>query len=419
VPLVKTRIDAAGRALALIQPFNEPADVKLKIFFREHRELGVNDRAFVAETVYSVLRHLRSLTTLAQSSDPRTLVLAALVRHLGRSVRELAPLVSPKKAQLFAEIKSADLDKLPPAAHAELPDWLFAKLNTVYGEIELAAIMRALNASAPLDLRVNLLLAGRDIVLAILQSEGVRAEATPLSPFGIRVTGHPPITRHPLFVEGKIEVQDEASQLAALLVAPKPHEMVVDFCAGAGGKTLALGMLMRSRGRIYAFDVSQKRLAQLAPRLKRSGLSNVHARVISPEPDSRVKRLAKKIDRVLVDAPCSGLGTLRRNPDLKWRQSETSIAELGEKQAAILRCASALVKPGGRLVYTTCSILPEENDKIVSNFLSSHSEFSQLNCTEILGGRGIPLDTGKTLRLFPHRHGTDGFFAAAMERIKT
>lgn len=411
-----TRIDAATRALALIQPFTEPADVKLNVFFREHRGLGAHDRAFVAETVYGVVRHLRSLTTLAQSFDSRALVLAALVKYLGRNVRELAPFVAVSEAQRLAEVKAVDVAKLPAAVRAELPDWLFATLLTVYGEAELMAMMRALNAPAPLDLRVNTLLTDRERVLADLRADGISAHAMPFSPFGIRLADHPAINRHPLFLGGQLEVQDEASQLAALLVAPKPHDMVVDFCAGAGGKTLALGMLMRSRGRIYAFDVSQKRLAQFGPRLKRSRLSNVHAQLISRGSDARIKRLTKKIDRVLVDAPCSGLGTLRRNPDLKWRQTEKSVAELCEKQGEIVRRAATLVKPGGRLVYATCSILPEENDEIVSRFLSSHPEFSLLNCADVLAARGIRLDTGNALCLFPHLHGTDGFFATVMER---
>ena len=190
----------------------------------------------------------------------------------------------------------------------------------------------------------------------------------------------------------------------------------MDFCAGAGGKTLLLGALMHSQGRIYAFDVSEKRLTKLKPRLKRSGLSNLHPQLISNENDIKIKRLAGKLDRVLVDAPCSGLGTLRRNPDLKWRQKPQDIAELTQKQAAILTAAARLVKVGGRLVYATCSILAEENEQIVEAFLAAHPEYELRAASEVLAQQNIPLDTGKYFKLAPHLHGTDGFFAAVMER---
>jgi 16S rRNA (cytosine967-C5)-methyltransferase len=196
--------------------------------------------------------------------------------------------------------------------------------------------------------------------------------------------------------------------------------MVADFCAGAGGKTLLLGGLMRSQGRLYAFDVAEKRLAKLKPRLARSGLSNVHPVRIESENDIKIKRLAGKLDRVLVDAPCSGLGTLRRNPDLKWRQTPASVAELTVKQAAILHAASGLVKTGGRLVYATCSLLAAENDAVVADFLAAHPQFVALSAAEVLSRQGIDIDCdasgGDRLRLLPHRHGTDGFFAAVMER---
>jgi len=211
-------------------------------------------------------------------------------------------------------------------------------------------------------------------------------------------------------------VQDEGSQLIGHLVAPRRSDMVVDFCAGAGGKTLLLGALMRSQGRLYAFDVSAPRLERLAPRLARSGLSNVHPQRLASERDTRVKRLAGKIDRVLVDAPCTGLGTARRNPDLKWRQRETDVGELAAKQARIVAAAATLVKPGGRLVYATCSVLPEENDEVVVDFLAAHPQFVRENAAAELARAGIELDTGEKLRLFPHKHGCDGFYAEVLTR---
>jgi 16S rRNA (cytosine967-C5)-methyltransferase len=224
------------------------------------------------------------------------------------------------------------------------------------------------------------------------------------------------LANHPWLVEGKFEVQSESSQLVGLLVAPRRSEMVADFCAGAGGKTLFLGMLMRSQGRLYAFDVSDKRLKKLTPRLARSGLSNVHPQRLDSERDAKLKRLAGKMDRVLVDAPCTGTGTLQRNPDLKWRYSEVGLAELNAKQTAILTAAARLVKPGGRLVYATCSVLSAENETIVTQFLDVNPEFSLQSASEALARAQVPLDTGETLKLLPHQHHTDGFFAAVLMR---
>jgi 16S rRNA (cytosine967-C5)-methyltransferase len=284
-------------------------------------------------------------------------------------------------------------------------------------ETELLALARGLNQPAPLDLRVNAVKAERAEVLAKLERDGIPATACPYAPEGIRLAGKPSLAKHPLFLAGVFEVQDEGSQLLGHLLAPKRGEMVVDFCAGAGGKTLLLGALMRSTGRLYAFDVSEKRLAKLKPRLARSGLSNVHPVAIAHENDTHVKRLAGKCDRVLVDAPCSGLGTLRRNPDLKWRQTPESVAELTVKQGNILAAAAKLLKPGGRLVYATCSLLPEENERIVDAFLAAHPRFARRLAGEVLAAKGIALElAGPDLHLAPHTHGTDGFYAAVLER---
>jgi 16S rRNA (cytosine967-C5)-methyltransferase len=335
---------------------------------------------------------------------------------MGHSVRELTDVVADDEVDWLRALKARVAMPLAPAVAADLPDWLWDRLGSAYGDEERALLARALAQPAPLDLRANPLKTTRDDALAALTASGLDAVTTPYSPLGLRIGGRPAIQRDPLFTAGAIEVQDEASQLVGWVVAPRRTDMVVDFCAGAGGKTLLLGALMRSQGRLYAFDVSEKRLANLKPRLARSGLSNVHPQWLPSERDARVKRLAGKIDRVLVDAPCTGLGTLRRNPDLKWRQSPQSLQELAAKQAAILAAASTLVKPGGRLVYATCSILPDENDAIVDGFLAAHPEFAPVPVDAELARAGIALDTGPMLRLVPHRHGCDGFFAAAMER---
>jgi len=298
-----------------------------------------------------------------------------------------------------------------------LPEWLVTPLKAQLGE-EFWPLVASLERTAPLDLRVNALRAKRETVQAELKTAGLKATPTPYSPWGLRVQGKPSLSSVDAFVRGDMEVQDEGSQLLSLLVDPKRGEMVVDFCAGAGGKTLAIGAMMRTTGRLYAFDTSAHRLEALKPRLARSKLSNVHPAAIAHERDERIKRLGGKIDRVLVDAPCSGLGTLRRNPDLKWRQSPQTVAELVQKQTAILDSAARLVKSGGRLVYATCSVLPEENEQIAAAFSAAHPGFKSVPVASLLeelkvaNAAQLCIPDGLYLRLWPHRHGTDGFFAS-------
>jgi 16S rRNA (cytosine967-C5)-methyltransferase len=406
-------LEHAQAALAEILGFVRPADQILSAHFRRNPQLGPRERSLVAEAVFAVLRRRRSLAAAAGSEAPRELVVAALARVLGFSARALE---SVADASWVARVRSASGDALPDAVRADLPDWLWQRLSHEHGRDEAMRIAQGLLNPAPLDLRVNLARMARDEAQARLAADGLPAQATPLSPAGLRLAGKPAINRHPLFKEGLVEVQDEGSQLLAWLLAPRRGEMVADYCAGAGGKTLALGMLMRSAGRLYAMDVSEKRLAALRPRAARAGLSNVHSIALSGEFDARAKRLAGKLDRVLVDAPCSGFGTLRRNPELKWRHDERAIEELAAKQKRILEAAARLVKPGGRLVYATCSILREENEAVVDSFEKTAPHFERLSCAALLAAQRIAVDTGERLRLWPHRHGTDGFFAAALQR---
>jgi 16S rRNA (cytosine967-C5)-methyltransferase len=328
--------------------------------------------------------------------------------------------LGPNEQQWLEGVRKTDLASLPAKLRHNLPDWLAQPLKGALGEAEFEALAASLNEPAPLDLRVNLLKARREEAQAALAAAGIEAEPTPYSPWGLRVHGKPALNKLDLFTQGQVEVQDEGSQLLSLLLAPRRGEMVVDFCAGAGGKTLALGAAMRNSGRLYAFDISGHRLDALKPRLARSGLSNVYPAQIVHERDERIKRLAGKIDRVLVDAPCSGLGTLRRNPDLKWRQSPAAVEELRAKQAAILDSAARLLKPGGRLVYATCSLLESEDEAIAKAFSERHPDFRPLPAAEALEraqvARANELEAGGYLRLWPHRHGTDGFFAAAWEK---
>ena len=312
-------------------------------------------------------------------------------------------------------------DALPEALRHNLPEWLVERMQRQLGE-EFWPWVESIGRPAPLDLRVNVAKASREQALARLREAGIAAEPTPHSPVGIRVEGKPSLHKLDVYADGWIEVQDEGSQLLALMTGARRGEMVVDFCAGAGGKTLALGAQMRNTGRLYAFDVSGHRLAALKPRLARSGLSNVYPVQIAHERDDRIKRLAGKMDRVLVDAPCTGLGTLRRNPDLKWRQTPDALAALGEQQRAILEAAARLLKPGGRLVYATCSPLLEEDEEVAAAFdaCALGGSFSRLPALDLLQRAQVAeadaLVSGPDLRLWTHRHGSDGFFAAAWER---
>jgi 16S rRNA (cytosine967-C5)-methyltransferase len=414
--LTEYRLELVIQALRTILPLVHPADTSLRYFFQAER-IGSNERALVAETVFGVLRHRLFLEHgCGEQNTPRRMALAFWVKFGGYNLRELTPLLKPTESEWLVQVKSLKIDELPLSIKAELPDWIIEKLRPFYNDDEILTLGQSMQQVAGLDLRVNTHLSNRNEVLAGLLAEGVSAEATTYSPIGIRCKGKPSLNKSPMFEGGKFEVQDEGSQLLGFLVAPRRNEMVVDFCAGAGGKSLMLGAMMNSQGRLYALDVSEKRLANLKPRLKRSGLSNLQPQLIAHENDIKIKRLAGKIDRVLVDAPCSGLGTLRRNPDLKFRQSEKSVSELTQKQSNILAAASKLLKKGGHLVYATCSLLHEENQGIVEAFLAAHPQFKLLPAGEILAQQKIPLEMGEYLQLFPQKHGTDGFFAAVMER---
>jgi len=403
----------AEEVLREILRFMAPADVTLSRYFKDHPRLGGRERGAIAECIYSVLRNKTFYTDFAGGATMRRLVLMGMADAVGADA--LGGL-SDDEVAFVERIQEIDRNLLPPKQRANLPDWLYDKFVAQYGEEETLQLAAVLNTPAPLDLRVNTLKADREKVVAELAQAPIVAEPTPYSATGLRVHKKPALQNLPLFKEGAIEVQDEGSQVLAQLLGARRGEMIVDFCAGAGGKTLAIGAIMRNTGRLYAFDVSEKRLAKLKPRMARSGLSNVHPVVIAHERDAKVKRLAGKIDRVLVDAPCSGMGTLRRNPDVKWRQGAAGVVELTEKQTAILDGAARLVKFGGRLVYATCSLLDEENDAVVQAFLASHPDFELVPMHKVLAEQRIPLEMGDTLKILPHKHGTDGFFAAVLER---
>ena len=413
----RVRLHHAATLLGELVTFSQPADAVVSSYFRAHRQLGHQDRGWIAETIYAVLRHLRSARAWAGlDASPRELLLTWLLRGEGLSLRQLDEALEAGERDALGAAKARPLPELGFADRSEMPDWLLEELEREFAPEALGSLCAALNRVAPLDLRVNPAKIKREEAQARLGAEGLMVQAGAWSPVALRLDDKPALNKHPLFLSGALEVQDEGSQLLGYLLAPRRGELVVDFCAGAGGKTLLLGALMRGTGRLYALDVADKRLAKLKPRAARAGLSNVHPMLIDSERDPRLKRLAGKADRVLVDAPCSGLGTLRRNPDLKWRQSPESVADLTIKQAAILAAAAQLVRPGGRLVYATCSLLRRENEDVVADFLAARTDFRRVSAQKVLAEQGISLPCGEDLHLNPAVHGTDGFFAAVLER---
>jgi 16S rRNA (cytosine967-C5)-methyltransferase len=441
----KALVEACTELVRLTLKFDHPADSVVSKFFRDYRKtyaFGPRERAALAETTYNVLRNKLRYDHFAPSgSGPkeRRLAILGFAQHL----KEQAPAkAAPKSAKhpsndpldflmgALNKQEAAWLEACEAVSPADLmerhrhnmPEWLVEPLKAQVGE-GFWPLVECLNGGAPLDLRVNTFTDKRADVQHELKLAGIKAVDTPFSPWGLRIDGKPALSGLDAFARGAIEVQDEGSQLLALLLDAKRGEMVVDFCAGAGGKTLAIGASMRNSGRLYAFDTSGHRLDALKPRLARSGLSNVHPVAIAHERDERIKRLAGKIDRVLVDAPCSGLGTLRRSPDLKWRQTPATVAAQAELQLAILHSAARLLKPGGRLVYATCSLLPEENERVAQAFEATHPGFVRLPVQSVLEQAQIASagdlcagEGGDWLRLWPHRHQTDGFFAAVWQQ---
>ena len=388
------------QALTQALKFDQPADLVLRRFFSANPQMGRRDRAQVAESVFDVLRNRRLYMHLAQSRGGAT---------------------SATLLALSSERASLDLQGLSAPVLYSLPDWLYARLSSRLGEAACNALGAAMLEPAPLDLRVNLLKTDRDSVVAALRAEGIECKAEPLAPCAIRVLGKPALERTTVFGDGLVEVQDAGSQLVAELVAPRRGQTVIDFCAGAGGKTLALAAALRGSGQVFACDVSTARLQRLRPRLARSGASNVQPFGIDSEVDPKLARLEGRADAVLVDAPCSGTGTLRRNPDLKWRQTEATIAELVAKQRSILVAASRLVRPGGVLVYATCSLLEEENDQIRRWFEQNHAGWKVDPAAEVLARRGAVLAPGlqtDCLELRPDTHNVDAFYAVRWIRSK-
>jgi len=419
----KALLDACSELVRLVLKFDHPADAIVSRFFRDNRGLGPRERATLAETAYTVLRKKLLFDHLAPSGSGPKERRMAILGFYGPGDFLRSALTDQEKNWLD-QCEAVKPEDLMERHRHNLPEWLVQPLKDQLGN-EFWPLVEHLNLGAGLDLRVNTFKAKRADVQKELQQAGIKAVPTPYSPWGLRIAGKPALNKNEAFVRGDFEVQDEGSQLLAMLLDAKRGEMVVDFCAGAGGKTLAIGASMRSTGRLYAFDTSAHRLDSFKPRMARSGLSNVHPAAIAHERDDRVKRLSGKMDRVLVDAPCTGMGTLRRNPDLKWRQNVQAVEEMAVKQAAILQSAARMVKSGGRLVYATCSVLPQENEAIAEAFAAANPDFAPLPAGDVLSGLKVEnapslcvggVDGQLYLRLWPHRHATDGFFAAIWQK---
>ncbi len=429
------RLAATIDLLGLIESVPRPADATVSSYFRERRFIGSKDRAAISEHVYRLLRRRARLgwwiERFGGEARPRTLALADLI--LGGAEPAVAEQLFSGGTYAPARLSREQQDlarklaghtlfhpDMPDAVAAECPPWAEGGLRDALGP-RFATELAALEEPAPLDLRVNPLQATREQALERLKSEGIRAAPTRLSPLGIRVEGRPAIASLASYKDGWIEIQDEGSQLVALLAGARPGQQVVDFCAGAGGKTLAIAAMMANKGRVVATDVLAGRLMRARERFRRAGVHNVHARTLEGESDPWIKRHKASFDRVLVDAPCSGTGTWRRNPDMRWRPLGPGLAELVPLQGRLLASAARLVKPGGRLIYATCSMLPAENQRQAESFLAAHPDFVQLDAATAWRESVVPLGgpeppSSPYLSLTPARDGTDGFFAALFAR---
>jgi 16S rRNA (cytosine967-C5)-methyltransferase len=422
------RLSAAIEVLADIEDRRRPAGDALKDWGLAHRFAGSGDRAAISGLVFDALRRRNSAAYLMGAATPRALLLGALRLERGLSLDAIARLAdgvrhapAPPDAAEAKALAAPALEGAPAHVSGDYPDWLDPYFAAVFGE-ERAEEGAALSRRAPVDLRVNSLKGDRDAALAALAH--LHATPTPWSPVGVRIAlsaeaKSPPLHAEPAYMEGLVEIQDEGSQLAALLSAAKPGETVVDLCAGGGGKTLALAALMGNSGRIYATDTDIRRLAPIHARIERAGVRNVEVR--TPRGDAELlDDLAGAADLVLIDAPCTGVGAWRRNPDAKWRVRPGALEQRIKAQDAALERAAALVKPGGRIAYITCSLLDEENGARVRAVVEAHPDFAIVPADavmEALGDgkfRAAVRTSAEGLLMTPRRTGTDGFFVAIL-----
>ncbi len=424
------RVAAAIEVLADVEARRRPAADALKDWGLARRFAGSGDRAAVASLVYDALRRKASSAWIMGEASPRAEILGALKQLRGSSEAEIAALFTgeghapaPLTEAERERLRSSELTGAPAHVQGDYPEWLAPAFAETFGEAALEE-GRALANRAPVDLRVNALKTDRSHALAALAH--LMPVPTPLSPIGLRIAIRgdgrgPALSAEPAYVKGLVEVQDEGSQLAALLTGAKPGTQALDFCAGAGGKTLALAGMMANQGQIYASDTDGRRLAPIFGRLERSGARNVQVRAPRGAQDV-LADLAGRCDLVLIDAPCSGSGAWRRSPDAKWRMRPGALEQRIKDQIESLENAARFVRPGGRLVYVTCSLLKAENEDRVAAFLESHADFLPVEAVhwahacglEALAGQSSRLGAG--IRLSPLRTATDGFYVAALSR---
>jgi len=428
------RLQAVIEMLEAVAITPRPADAVIGQYFRHRRYIGAKDRTALAESTYTILRHQARLDwwckhyRVTPTARLRLIAFRRLVRQETESTiakdfagGKFAPaLLNESERKFLDQLKGHDLfihPKMSLATRYEMPEAMIAPLTAQYGE-RLEGELTALLAPAPLDLRINPLKTTREAVAEELRDVGAKVTLCRYAPYGLRLGARLALPTLPAFKEGRIEVQDEGSQLVALLVDAKPGMRVVDFCAGAGGKTLAIAAMMNNKGRVIALDVLGKRLLRAEERFRRAGLHNIEARALTSEQDPWIKRHKASFDRVLVDAPCGGSGTWRRNPDARWRELGPGLTALLPLQQQILTSAARLVKPGGRLIYATCSLLDAENQEQIAAFLATHPDFTLLPYQTIWQEATTtpPPCAGDMLQLTPAQHDTDGFFAAVMVR---
>ena len=425
------RIAAVIELLDKIDRSFSSADDIVSAYVRGRRYIGSKDRRFISNTAYSILRNTAHLNWWSHSGSSRDKMIAYLVRLESMPPHDIYRLFdgksynpAPLNAVEINLVKTASCalsaanPALPRWVQAEFPEWLYEGMASYWGQnFDIEA--QALNIAAPVDLRINTLKTNFTRVLEILRNDGLQAEPTPHSPLGLRLAARPNLKATTAFKGGFVEIQDEGSQLIAVLTDTKPNRKTIDFCAGGGGKTLALAAAMQDEGPLFACDIDKDRLDKLTPRLKRAGVRNVSRHLLTGPEDPWLKEHSSSAERVLIDVPCSGSGAWRRAPASKWRLTAETLKGYTVLQASILDQASLLVRPGGRLIYATCSVLPQENEDQVSAFLERARIFRSVHMSKLWGkiiGGTCP-SPGNHLSLTPARTQTDGFFCAVLERL--
>ncbi len=428
----QARLKALSEVLSEVFEFqNLPADRVLSNYVRQRRYMGSKDRRFLGDHLYSLLRNRGPILFYAEQFKglrdyyEKEVILYAMF-FLDYSLDDVVSICDGAPYHLLgltrdekAFLKNVKIRKdIPKWASLSYPKDIESFLERSETSPEhFEAKMRGLMTEASLDLRVNTLKANREEVLRHFDTEGIEAFPTPYSPIGVRLSKRMDLSLNPLFKKGEIEIQDEGSQLISFLVDPSPGDRVLDFCAGAGGKSLGLSALMDNKGALLATDINAVRLQNAKERFRRAGVHIVETRILeSGENDKWLKRQKERFNRVLADVPCSGSGTWRRNPDQKWKLTVLDIEELQKRQLEILTKASQSVKKGGRLVYATCSLFHEENEDVVTNFLENHENFILEDASLCLKGPDVLFD-GKFLKLDVAKTKTDGFFAAVLKKI--